>query len=409
MKNKIFGNLGLKIISLILGCVVWIVVLNMDDYSTTKRITDIPVELLNTEAITEQNQLFDITSGETVDIIVKGRRSIVNELSASDFTATADMSKLSITNAVNISVSANRVSVANSVSITIVDNVLQVELEEETTVSLPVTVATTGTVAEGYTLGTATTTPNLISVKGAASVVQRIDRAEVDVNVSGSTSDISTTGNIVFYDLNGDVIPDKKLECDTDSVSVNVPVYKTKEISVKLSTKGSPADGYVVSGVEYVPDTIVVGAPVDVLKELSEVQVDDVDVSGCTEDVEATVDITKYLPEGTVVDSDNTSISVHVTVEKVVSRSVSLSADDITIENKLEDYDYTIELPENAAITISGLETDISDVKAKNFKITIDGSTLTEGENDVKLQVEDGENYTVEAVCNVTIEVTPMP
>jgi YbbR domain-containing protein len=409
MKNNIFGNLGLKIIALLLGFIVWLVVLNMDDYSTTKQITDIPVELLNTEAITEQNQLFDITSGETVDIIVKGRRSVVNELTAYDFAATADMSKLSITNAVPITVTTNKSSVANSISITIVDNVLQVELEEEDTVSLPVTVYTTGSVAEGYTLGVATTTPNLISVKGAASVVQRIDKAEVSVNVSNSTTDISTTGNILFYDKNGEVISEKKIEVDTTTATVNIPVYKTKDIAVNLATKGNPAEDYQVSDIEFVPETITVGAPDDVLETISEVSVDDIDVSGCSEDVETTVDITKYLPDGVVVAEDNNTVSVHVTIEKAVTKDISITADDIKITNKLEDYEYDIAFPDKTVVTISGLNKDISEVDAKDLNITIDAAKLVVGTNNVTLSIEDGEGYTIEAVCDVTVEVVQMP
>ena len=121
MKDKLFSNWGLKLLSLILGFIVWVTVLNVDDYSTTRQIKDIPVTLINTDAITDKNQLYDIVSGETVDIIIKGRRSVVNSLGASDFTAVADMSKLSITNAVNITVTANSPSVNNNISITIVD------------------------------------------------------------------------------------------------------------------------------------------------------------------------------------------------------------------------------------------------------------------------------------------------
>lgn len=92
MKDKLFSNWGLKLLSLILGFIVWVTVLNVDDYSTTRQIKDIPVTLINTDAITDKNQLYDIVSGETVDIIIKGRRSVVNSLGASDFTAVADMS-----------------------------------------------------------------------------------------------------------------------------------------------------------------------------------------------------------------------------------------------------------------------------------------------------------------------------
>lgn len=409
MKNKIFSNWGLKLLSLVLGFIVWLTVLNIDDYSTTRQINDIPVTLINTEAITDKNQLFNITSGETVDIIVKGRRSVVNALGASDFTAVADMSKLSITNAVNITVSANSPSVENAVSITIVDNVLQVELEEEQTVSLPVTVATKGETAEGYTTGTPSTTPNLITVTGAASLIERIDKVEVQVDVSNRTSDVTTTCTPVFYDAKGDEISSKNLESKVNSISVTVPVYRTKKVAVKLDTKGTPAENYKVVSVEYGPTEITIGGPTETIQNLNTITIDDIDISGCSEDVESTLDITKYLPEGVVIADENTSISVHVAIERNISRTLSLSDTDITIENKQADHTYTIQFPEGNTIVITGLSNDISKLTASDLNITIDADNLTLGENTVELSIPDSDTYSVDGTCIVTVEVTAMP
>ena len=386
MKDKLFSNWGWKLLSLILGFVVWVTVLNVDDYSTTRQIRDIPVTLINTDAITDKNQLYDIVSGETVDIIVKGRRSVVNALGASDFTAVADMSKLSITNAVNITLTANSSSVNNNISITIVDNVLQVELEEEQTASLPVTVTTKGETAEGYTTGIPVSTPNLITVKGAASVIERIEKAEVQVDVSG-----------------------KKLESKVTGVSVTIPVYKTKTVAVKLDTTGVPADNYKVVNVEYVPNEITVGGPADVLQNLTEITVDDIDVSGCSEDLESTIEISKYLPDGVVLADENTSISVHVAIERNISRTMTISANDITIENKLTDYDYAVQFPEGNTVVISGLSDEVAKLTAKDLKITIDAETLSIGANTVELSIKDSDTYTVDSTCKVDIEVTAMP
>ncbi len=69
--NKIYSNIGLKLLSVVLGFLVWLLVLNIDDSAVTRTIRDIPVNLVNTDAITSQNQLYTITSGDTVDIVVK--------------------------------------------------------------------------------------------------------------------------------------------------------------------------------------------------------------------------------------------------------------------------------------------------------------------------------------------------
>lgn len=169
--HKIYSNLGLKLLSVVLGFLVWLLVLNIDDSAVTKTISNIPVELINTDAITSQGQLYTITSGDTVDIVIKGRKSVITNLDASDFRASADMSKISITNAVPISVKAVSNSIAKKVSITVIDNVLSVELEAEKSVSVPVKVVTSGDVAKGYTVGNSVAAPNLITLKGASSVV----------------------------------------------------------------------------------------------------------------------------------------------------------------------------------------------------------------------------------------------
>lgn len=409
MKTKLFSNLGLKLLAILLGFIVWLVVLNLDDYVITKQIKDIPVEILNEEAITDQNQLYDITEGETVDIIVKGRRSVVNDLLASDFLASADLSKLSLTNAVPITVTARDEIVQNDISITIVNSVLVVELEEEDTVSLPVSVVTKGDVAEGYTVGVAVATPNLITVSGAASVINNIDRVEVEVDVTDRTTDASATCVPVFYDKQGEQISDKKLECEISTVDVTVPVYRTKAVPVKLSTSGTPAEMYEIVDIEYVPSTITIGGPTDVLKSITAIEIGDIDVTDCTDDLETTVDVTKYLPENVVVADDNILISVHVTIERNISRSIAIDADDITILNKSQDTNYDIQFSEDSSVTVTGLTDIVSALTAKDLNLEVDAAELTYGTNYVTLEIEDSEDYTTDGPLEVIISVTSMP
>ncbi len=409
MKPKFLENLGLKLLALVFGAIIWLVVLNLDDYSTTKRITDIPVELVNTDSITDQSKLFNVTSGETVDIVVKGRRTVVDGLTADDFTAVADMSQLSITNAVNVSVTANDASLTSGVSITIVDSVLQVELEDELTSAIQVTVVTKGTPADGYTTGTAVVTPNLLNVTGAASVVNKIDRIEVEVNIDGATSDVEKNATYTFYDAYGDEISSSKFTCEYDSVAVTVPIYATKEVKVGLSIIGEPADNYEITNVEYSPETVVIGATDDVLRSIKNITIDDIDVTGLTGSLETTVEVSKYLPEGAVTANDNVTISVQVTIERKISRSITITADDITIANAVDDVLYDITFAGSSTVVVSGLSDDVAGLTAASLGITIDASALTNGTNEVELVIEDGDGYTVESTCTATVTATPMP
>ena len=90
MKKKLIDNLSLKLVSVVLAIICWFVVMNISDYVMTVRIYDIPVEEINGEVLSGLDKVYDIVSGDTVDMIVKGRRSVVSKLEASDFVATAD-------------------------------------------------------------------------------------------------------------------------------------------------------------------------------------------------------------------------------------------------------------------------------------------------------------------------------
>lgn len=409
MREKLFSNLALKLLAVVLGFVVWVAVLNIDDSAVTKQIKDIPIELLNSEAITDQNQLFSITSGDTVDIIVKGRKSVVNALSREDFLATADMSKISITNAVPISVSAKDEGIKNSINITVVDDVMHVELEEEKTVAVPVTVVTTGQVAEGYIAGNGVATPNLINVKGAESLVSSIDVVEIVVDVTDRTTDVSTNCTPVFKNASGKEISSNAISCDVANIDVTVPIYRTKEVPVNIETKGNPAAEYVVTAVEYVPETIAIGGESSVINSIKSIDISDIDISGYDSDYETTIDIVKYLPDGVVVSEDNETVNVKITIEKSVEKDITISADDISIENKTDNYYYEISFDNGQTVKVKGSPEVVSGLKASDLHISVDGQGLLIGANEVTLNIGDGDGYTVDSACSVIITVSAMP
>ena len=66
MKNKITTNLFLKVLSVIMAFLFWLVIINMIDPTVAKTFRDIPVEILNENVITSANQVFEVESGDTV-------------------------------------------------------------------------------------------------------------------------------------------------------------------------------------------------------------------------------------------------------------------------------------------------------------------------------------------------------
>ena len=197
LKDFFTKNIALKFIALILSVFIWFIVMNVEDYNVSKTIQDIPVKMLNGNTILENGMVYDITGGETITITVSGPRSVVENLNANDFSATADLSHLSVTNSTTIKVVPKDGSVSlrdqKLMTIKAEETYVTLSIESEIERSIPVKVVTTGTLLSGFALGNASATPNMVTVSGPESVLKDIAEARAVVNVNAKGEDISET------------------------------------------------------------------------------------------------------------------------------------------------------------------------------------------------------------------------
>ena len=107
MKAKIFDNLLFKILALLMAVLLWVVVVNIDDAVSYKKISGVKVNLINTDVLTSQDQTIRVEEGtDIVNLTVYARSSVLKSLKAEDFSATADVKKdLLYDNMVKIGVS----------------------------------------------------------------------------------------------------------------------------------------------------------------------------------------------------------------------------------------------------------------------------------------------------------------
>ena len=90
-------------------------------------------------------------------------------------------------------------------------------------------------------IGDVSTGQNMIRINGPESIVQTVQTAEVDVDVTGFTSDIITNADIVLYDAEGNQVDTSQISMNAKTVNVNVTIYGTKYVPLKFTIKGEPA------------------------------------------------------------------------------------------------------------------------------------------------------------------------
>lgn len=178
MKNKLTKNLGLKILSVVAAFLFWLVIINVTDPTTVKTFYGIPVQVLNENVITSANQVYEIESGDSVNITVKGKRSFIQSLSNNDFEATADLSELSKVNAVTVDVKLKKVT-DSAYDLDAGSAVMKVKLEKRVTQKFKVEVESQGELSDNYELGEMTAKPNILEVSCGQSKFKKIDRKSV--------------------------------------------------------------------------------------------------------------------------------------------------------------------------------------------------------------------------------------
>lgn len=295
MRKKLTNNLGMKIISLMLAIVFWLAVITMEDPEQTKTL-EIPVTKINEELIRENDKTYEVIEGNTVTITVRARQSILKDLTAKDFEATADFADLSFTGAVPIEVTvlrnANQVTIEKGAN-----TMMRVSIEDLSSVDKMVATKAEGTVITGKALGSISVEPNIIRVEGAKTTIDRISSVYAVVNVSGISDDCSFVVEPVLYDSNGNEIDSTEITFSEDSLKVNVTLLDTKTVPVKWNIDVSPADGYGIESSDYSPSEVEIAGSREFLDSIDAITLDDYVADGISENVEAEEDLESIVKE----------------------------------------------------------------------------------------------------------------
>lgn len=406
MKEKLANNFALKLLSLFLAAIMWIVIINLDDPVISRNYQNITVDILNESAIASLGQVYDVIEGRTVTVTVKGKRSIVDKIKAADLKATVDLSNISSFNKVEIVASCEKYSYEN-LEITTKPKLMQITLEDSDEKQVNVKVVTTGTPAEGYSVGLVEAKPVMLAISGAKSVVAKIEEARVSVDVSGETETFTRKGLVPkLYDENGNEIDASRLTISKQKVSATVNILNTKSIPINITATGTPAHGYGVYQIDYDPEAIQIAGADEELSEISSIPIE-IDVENMSADVEQTIVLTDYLPKGIRVVDNIESIAVKITIKRMETREVYLTAGNIATKNLPEGMDFEFVSPESSIqIRVMGMEEELGTLTAAALGAYIDLDGLSEGTHEVEIQLTLAEGLRLVEVPTVRVRIT---
>ena len=422
-KRKITDNIPLKIMSVAVAVVLWLIVVNIDNPTGTNYYTINDVELINKEYVESSDTIGKMCMPEqnqdSIKIAITASKKIRDKIKVTDISAVADLQQaVSLdTNPVMVPITVTcSVPGVSSNDIKVTPQNLSVNLDEKETQEFVVNVSRGDTKpGKDYEVGSLTATPEKVRITGPKTLVNKIDKVNATIELDGNTQDFTQDVNLTIIDKNQEALSDSEMNSlrieNNAKVVVTARLWKIRQgVGISASYVGTPADGYEVGSVKTVPDTISVAGSTEGLESLAEnnnvitIPADSIDISGESKDVEKKISLNNLLPDNVKLTSDSSEdVWVTVNILPVGSKEFDIPTKNIEVKNKPDDLQVTFETAQ-IELRIKSDTKNMDDLDAKkDIKLSIDLDGKKEGNYEVPVKVVLPDGY--ETVEDVTTEV----
>ena len=405
-KRKITDNIPLKIMSVAIAVVLWLIVVNIDNPTGTNYYTLNDVELINKEYVESSDTIGKMCMPEqnqdSIKVAITATKKIRDKIKVTDISAVADLQQA-------VSLDTNPVMVPITVTcsvpgvspsdIKVTPQNLSVNLDEKETQEFVVNVSRGDTKpGKDYEVGSLTASPEKVRITGPKTLINKIDKVNASIELDGNTEDFTQDVNLTIIDKNQEVLTDSEMNSlrieNNAKVTVTAKLWKIRQgVQISADYVGTPAEGYQVGAVRTVPDTISVAGSED-----------SIDISGESEDVEKKISLTNLLPDNVKLTSDSSEdVWVTVSILPAGSREFEFPTKNIEVKNKPKDLQVTFETAQ-IEVRIKSDNKDLDDLNNdKDIKASIDLDGKKEGSYEVPVEIVLPDGY--ETVEDVTTEV----
>lgn len=424
-KRKLTDNLSLKIMSVAIAIVVWLIVVNIDNPVGTNYYTITDVELINKEYVESSDTIGKMCMPEenqdSVKVAITASKKVRDRIRLSDITAVADLQQAVSLDTDPVMVPITVTCLASGVlpsDIKVTPQNLTVNLDEKETQEFVVNVSKGDTKpGKDYELGSLTASPEKIRITGPKTLVNKIDKVNATIALDGNTEDYTQEVNLTIYDKNQEALSESEMNSlrieNNAKVVVTAKLWKIRTgVKIAAGYVGTPAGGYQVGSVKTVPDTISVAGNTEGLESLSEndnmitIPADRIDISGESKDVERKISLKNLLPDNVKLTSDSSEdVWVTVSILPVGSQEFNLPTKNIEVKNKPDNLQVTFETAQ-IALRIKSESEDLEDLNInEDVKAEIDLKDKEAGNYKVpvKLSLPDGYEMVEDVYTEVVI------
>lgn len=393
MKMKKDSRLPLKILSAFTAVILWFAITYTEDPIISQYLNDITI-VFEGEGTLQDNGLI-VTNKDSlpaISAVIRGNRSnVISSIGA--ISAVIDVSQIT-------SAGSNIVPVKYSYPASVVTlakgktGEVALEIEKIVSRNIPVRVETANEDKNTDYMVESTGTDKTVKVRGAESVLYKINYAKAIVDVTNITKTSSQDYFYKFYDENGDVVPDNNIIYKSlQTVNVENEVYNKVSVPVKIVLSEEMQEDYVLSVKNASLATVEAGVPEGVtLTELTAVFDTDIEAGGECE-------LLLTVPDGVYLPKKYQKITAQCQlVPKVLKElEIPVSAQNVPEGKKV------ILSQEKILVTVKGAESSLT---ADKIKASIDAQDVPpEAAESVEVTVTAAEDIKIIGTYTVTAKL----
>ena len=390
MKNKI----GSVILSVVIAFGLWLYVITSVSPGSTDTYYNIPIVWDGESVLNEKGLMVTHVSADTVNLKLSGNRSDLSKVNSGNITIKVDLSKiyepgdqiLFYSHTFPGDVPSNAFVIESkspdSISVTVARRI---------TKTVPVEVNWTGSVAEGFMTDRENRVldfPN-ITVTGPDSIVNTIEKATIDVDLTDLRESISEDYQYTLCDAAGEPVDAKLITTDAEKVHLDVAIRRVKDLRLTYTlVEGGGANAGNTS-VTLSTETIRVSGSEAALELLGDtLDIGTINLGEITKNTALEYPI--VLPDGVTNLTGVTEVTADV-------RFNGLTTKELTVENI-----QSIHVPDGLSvdlitkkltITVRGTAAQVAKLTAADVTVTVDFTGAEAGTSTFKAAIAYGEGF----------------
>ena len=425
VRNVLLRNWPLKLLSLVLALALWAGLIAQDPTLTRDKVfRDVQVSVNNADILKRGGYIVtsDVASMlHGVDMMAEVPQMRYAEAQTRNYNVRGDLNSLERREGLQeLPIRHTNTSTYGEVK-WITPETITVMVEKYDYLDyIPVHVVRVGELPEGfYALGE-TRDPQWVTVSGPSSLVSRVERAEVVLDMSKLPAQeglVERSLPITLVDAQGNPVESSMLSITRENaerkrITVGVTLCTRRDIEVLAADlyAGQPAEGYEVRDVYVTPSYITVAGQRSVVDSVNLLQTAKlVNIAGAKDTVTAVVDLSKPL-NLQWMSSSKVSVTVVIAPRQA---SAEISGVPVEVTGLATGMSATL-ARETVLVRVSGEESLVKALTAEELQLTCDLTGLGEGVHEAALSCvlrePDGREYVLETEpMTVEVRIAPLP